>query len=60
MYTRPIIYLHITYSYTLYLYNSIVNDVIFNNRVTLTDKSALHDSMRSLQTMLNDFLKEYR
>lgn len=39
---------------------SIVNDVIFNNRVTLTDKSALHDSMRSLQTMLNDFLKEYR
>lgn len=39
---------------------SIVNDVIFNNRVSLTDKSALSDATRSLQTMLNDFLKEYR
>ena len=47
-------------AYVFFNLCSIVNDVIFNNRVTLTDKSALHDSMRSLQTMLNDFLKEYR
>lgn len=40
--------------------SSIVNDVIFNNRVQLTDRAALTDSMRSLQAMLNDFLKEYR
>ena len=39
---------------------SIVEDVIFNRRVTLTDKDALKDAKRSLQAMLNDFLTQHR
>ncbi len=39
---------------------SIVEDVIFNRRVSLTDKEALKDAKRSLQAMLNDFLTQHR
>eukprot|EP01038_Epipyxis_sp_PR26KG_P007397 gene7397-10082_t len=39
---------------------SILNDVILNKRVSLSDKEALKDAKRSLSTMIYDFLKERR
>ena len=39
---------------------NIVEDVIFNKRVSLTDKEALKDAKRSLRAMLNDFLLQHR
>ena len=39
---------------------SIVNDVILNKRVSLTDKEALKDAKRSLSAMLSDFLLQHR
>lgn len=40
--------------------SSIANDVILNKRVSLTDREALVDAKRSLNVMINDFLREYR
>jgi hypothetical protein len=39
---------------------SIVNDVILNKRISITDKDALIDARRSLSVMLNDFLVQHR
>ena len=39
---------------------SILNDVVLNKKVAITDREALLDSKRSLQTMLDDFLAQYK
>lgn len=39
---------------------SIINDVLLNKRVSLTDKDALKDSIRSLTVMIDDFLSEHK
>lgn len=39
---------------------SIINDVLLNKRVSLTDKEALKDSIRSLTVMIDDFLSEHK
>ena len=39
---------------------SIINDVLLNRRVSLTDKDALMDSKRSLTVMIDDFLRDQK
>jgi nuclear-control-of-ATPase protein 2 len=39
---------------------SILNDVVLNKKVAITDHAALKDSQRSLATMLDDFLTQYK
>jgi hypothetical protein len=38
---------------------SILNDVVLNKRVSITDHAALKDAKRSLSAMLSDFLNQY-
>ena len=37
---------------------NILNDVVFNKKVAITDREALLDSQRSLGVMIDDYLKE--
>ena len=39
---------------------SILNDVVLNKRVSITDQAALKDAKRSLSVMLYDFLLQHR
>ena len=39
---------------------ALVNDMILNRRMSLTDKEALKDAKRSLSAMLEDFLLQHK
>jgi len=39
---------------------SILNDVVLNKKVAISDRDALKDSQRSLAAMLDDFLAQYK
>ena len=42
----------------LNFYFSILNDVVFNKKLSITDQAALLDAQQSLQQMIYDFLNE--
>jgi hypothetical protein len=39
--------------------HSILNDVVLNKRVSITDQTALKDAKRSLSAMIYDFLLQH-
>lgn len=39
---------------------SIMNDMILNRRVSITDKEALRDAQQSLSNMIYDFLSQHK
>lgn len=41
-------------------FKSILNDMILNRRVSITDKAALYDAQQSLTNMIYDFLLQHR